>query len=419
MKTTAVRMHGKKDLRLEEFELPEISPDELLVEIISDSICMSTYKEALQGDAHKRVPDNIAAHPVIIGHETAGNILKVGENLTNHYKAGDKFALQPALHYKGKPYTIGYGYEYCGGSATYAVMPAEVMKTGSLLPYKGEAYYEASLAEPMSCIIGAFHASYHTLPGSYEHKMGIKEGGKLIILAGAGPMGMGAIDYALHSDHTPGLLVITDINEERLQRAASIFSTAEAAKQGVTLQFINTADLADPVAFLRELTGNTGYDDAFVFAPVPGVIEQADKILAYDGCLNFFSGPVDTELSAKVNFYNIHYNAAHMMGTSGGYTSDMLESLSLCEQKRINPAVMITHICGLDSVVDTVLNLPNISGGKKLCYPKIQMELTAIDDFAEKGKTNLHFAALDQICKQNKGLWCLEAEQYLLKHWGK
>lgn len=419
MKTTAVRMYGKKDLRLEQFELPEPSDDEILVEIISDSICMSTYKEALQGNTHKRVPENIAAHPVIVGHEASGNILKVGTALSSQYKVGDKFALQPALIYEGKSYTVGYGYEFCGGSATYAILPAEVMKTGSLLAYQGEAYYEASLAEPMSCIIGAFHASYHTVPGKYEHKMGIKKGGNLIILAGAGPMGMGAIDYALHGDCTPALLVVTDINEDRLRRAAAIFPAETAAQRGITLKFVNTATLADPVASLRELTKNNGYDDAFVFAPVSSVIEQADRLLAQDGCLNFFSGPVDTELSAKINFYNIHYNSVHMMGTSGGYTSDMIESLSLCEQRRINPAVMITHICGLDSVADTVLNLPSIPGGKKLCYPKIQMELTAIDDFEEKGKTNPHFAMLDQICKRNKGLWCLEAEQYLLNQWGK
>ena len=42
MKTKAVRMYGERDLRLEEFELPEIKEDEILVKVMSDSICMST-----------------------------------------------------------------------------------------------------------------------------------------------------------------------------------------------------------------------------------------------------------------------------------------------------------------------------------------------------------------------------------------
>ena len=74
----------------------------------------------------------------------------------------------------------------------------------------------------MSCIIGTFHAMYHTKTGSYEHQMGIVEGGKMAKLASVGPMGLGAIDYALHCDRRPSLLVITDIDDARLARAQSI-----------------------------------------------------------------------------------------------------------------------------------------------------------------------------------------------------
>ena len=56
MKTKAVRLYGKNDLRLEEFDLPEIKDDEILVRVISDSICMSSYKAAIQGEDHKLVP---------------------------------------------------------------------------------------------------------------------------------------------------------------------------------------------------------------------------------------------------------------------------------------------------------------------------------------------------------------------------
>ena len=48
MKTTAVRLYGKEDLRLETFDLPEISDSEILAKITSDSICMSTFKVAEQ-----------------------------------------------------------------------------------------------------------------------------------------------------------------------------------------------------------------------------------------------------------------------------------------------------------------------------------------------------------------------------------
>ena len=415
MKTRAVRLYGKNDLRLEEFELPEIKEDEILAHIISDSICMSSYKASIQGPDHKRVPNDVAQNPVIIGHEFCGEIVKVGSKWANQFKAGDKFSIQPAINNEGSLAAPGYSYRYIGGDATYVVIPAVVMEYNCLLKYTGEAFFCGSLAEPQSCIVGGFHAQYHTTQGSYVHKMGIVEGGKCAILAGVGPMGLGAIDYALHGDRRPGLLVVTDINQERLDRAASIFTPEAAAKDGIKLVYLNPGE-GDPVEKLMQLTDGTGYDDVFVFAPVRPVVEQGDRILGKDGCLNFFAGPTNTEFKAEFNFYNVHYASTHIVGTSGGNTADMIESLELMSQGRLNPAVMVTHIGGLNAVIDTTLNLPKIPGGKKLIYNNINLELTAIADFEEKGKTDPLFAGLAEIMKRSNNLWCAEAEKYLLEH---
>lgn len=413
MKAKGVRLYGKKDLRLEEFELPEIKEDEILVDVVTDSVCMSTYKAAALGSDHKRVPDDIAEHPVIIGHEMAGNILKVGSKWQDQFKPGEKYALQPALNYKGSMDSPGYSYRYCGGATSHAVIPQEVMELNCLLKYNGESYYDASLAEPMSCIIGAFHANYHTKMGSYEHLMGIVEGGKLALIAAAGPMGLGAIDYALHADRRPGSIVVADVNEARLERAKQIFAD-KAQKANIDLTFVNTAAVADPVAYLIELTDGAGYDDVFAFAPVKAVVELADKILARDGCLNFFAGPTDTKFTASCNFYNVHYGSTHIMGTTGGNTDDMRESLRLTEQGRINPAVMVTHIGGIDAAAEATLTLPDKPAGKKLIYTGLNLPLAAIEDFAELGKTKPIFAELAKITAQHNGLWSVEAEKYLL-----
>ena len=82
------------------------------------------------------------------------------------------------------------------------------------------------------------------------------------------------------------------------------------------------------------------------------------------------------------------------MGTSGGNTDDMIESLKMMADGEVNPASMITHVGGLDSVVDTTLNLPKISGGKKLVYTNISMELTAIGELRKKGETDSMFKVL-------------------------
>lgn len=414
MKTKAVRLYGKKDLRLEEFDLPAIKDDEILVDIVTDSVCMSTYKAASLGAEHKRVPNDVEQNPIIVGHEMAGNIVQVGAKWQKQFKVGEKYALQPALNYKGSMDSPGYSYRFCGGTATHAVVPQEVMELGCLLKYKGESFYEASLAEPMSCIIGAFHASFHTQMGSYEHHMGIKEGGKLALIAAAGPMGLGAIDYALHGDRRPKCIVVADVNETRLIRAKQIFSE-KASKAGIELHLVNTAAAENPAASLIELSGGTGFDDVFAFAPIKAVVEQADQILGRDGCLNFFAGPTDTKFTAACNFYNVHYAATHIIGTTGGNTDDMKESLRLTEEGRINPAVMVTHIGGIDHAAEAVLTLPDKPAGKKLIYTGVNLPLIAIDDFEKLGKTNPLFAELSKITAKHSGLWNIEAEKYLLK----
>ncbi len=418
MKTKATRLYGKNDIRTEEFELPAIREDEILAKVISDSICMSSHKAALQGADHKRVPEDIAENPVIIGHEFCGELVEVGAKWQDQFKVGDRFSIQPAINYKGSLAAPGYSYKYVGGGATYVIIPAEVMECNCLLPYNGEAFYWGSLAEPMSCIVGGFHANYHTTPGEYVHKMGTVEGGDMAILAGAGPMGLGAVDYAIHGGRPPRILVVTDIDDARLQRAATLITVEDAAANGVELHYVNTNNMENPVEELKALCKGDGFDDVFVYAPVKPVVEMGDALLGRDGCLNFFAGPTNAQFSAMFNFYNVHYASTHIVGTSGGNTDDMCESLRLMEQGKVNPSGMITHVGGLNSAAQTTLDLPTIPGGKKLIYTHIELPLTAISDFgrlaAEGGEYAELFADLDKICSANNGLWCPEAEKRLL-----
>src|SRR5690554_7164149 len=419
MKTRAVRMYGKNDLRLEEFDLPAIKDNEILAKVVSDSICMSSYKSATQGTAHKRVPKDVAENPIIMGHEFAGELIEVGSKWANKFKVGDKFSIQPAMNYEGGPVGIlsapGYSYQYIGGNATYVVIPNEVMEMDCLLPYDGPGFYPASLAEPLSCVIGAMHANYHTTPGSYVHDMEIVDGGKMAILAGVGPMGLAAINYALHrEDRKPSLLVITDIDQARLDRAASLYTVEFAKSRGIDLRYVNTKEMVKPSEELKAISDGHGYDDVFVFAPVAVIIEQADSILAFDGCLNFFAGPDNPNFTAPLNFYKVHYEATHIVGTSGGNTDDMKEALEMMA-KGLDPAGLVTHIGGLDAVIDTTLRLPEIPGGKKLIYTHFEFPLTAISDFEEKGKINPVFAELHAACARHKGLWNVEAENIVLE----
>lgn len=410
MKTKAVRLYGEKDLRLEEFELPNINDGEILIKIVSDSVCMSTYKTAMQGAKHLRVPDNVAENPIIIGHEFCAEIISVGKMWEKEYSVGEKVVMPPVLSYLGGNQTVGYSFCEIGGVSTYSIVYEHIIRNGFLIKLQSNAFFKGSLIEPASCVLRGYKASYH-LDGDTP-TMNIKAGGKVAILAGCGPMGLVAIDMALHADIKPSLVVVSDIDEDRLRHAEQIYDHCEAKKRGIQLVFVNTTSKDE----LMNISGGTGYDDVFVYAPVTSVVELGDAILGFDGCLNFFAGPTDKSFSAPVNFYNVHYAQHHYAGTSGSTPEDMKDIVRLIGENRINPAVMVTHVGGIDAAIHTTLNLPHIKGGKKMIYTHINLPLTAISDFEKLGSNDTRFAKLAQLVREHGGLWCAEAEEYLLTH---
>lgn len=414
MNTKAVRIYGVKDLRLEEFELPTMKDDEIEARIVTDSLCMSTYKVSNQGEKHKKLPNDLKNHPVIMGHEFCGVITKVGEKWKHLYKPGDCFVAQPNLGC-ADTFSLGYSFPYVGGEATNVVIMNEAIEKGCLLPYKGEGFFEGALVEPLSCIVAGFKANFHLRDrNDYDHTMGIKEGGALAILGGTGPMGFLAIDYAIHNDRRPKHLVVTGRTQSKLDMAKRLYPVEEAAKYGVTLTYVLTADEDDIVEELKALTPDAkGFDDIFLMAAKERLVTQAEQLLAYDGCLNFFAGPADSKFASTINFYNIHYNATHFVGTSGSNTQDMKDAIALIENKTVNVAKIATHIMGLNHVCESILNLPKMPGGKKIVYSGKEFPVTDVSAFGENNELEKH---LKELVDAHDGLWNAEAEQYFLEH---
>ena len=414
MNTKAVRIYGVKDLRLEEFELPTMKDDEIEARIVTDSLCMSTYKVSNQGEKHKKLPNDLKNHPVIMGHEFCGVITKVGEKWKHLYKPGDRFVAQPNLG-RADTFSLGYSFPYVGGEATNVVIMNEAIEKGCLLPYNGEGFFEGALVEPLSCIVAGFKANFHLRDrNDYDHTMGIRENGALAILGGTGPMGFLAIDYAIHNDRRPKHLVVTGRTQSKLDMAKRLYPVEEAAKYGVTLTYVLTADEDDIVEELKALTPDAkGFDDIFLMAAKERLVTQAEQLLAYDGCLNFFAGPADSKFASTINFYNIHYNATHFVGTSGSNTQDMKDAIALIENKTVNVAKIATHIMGLNHVCESILNLPKMPGGKKIVYSGKEFPVTDVSAFGENNELEKH---LKELVDAHDGLWNAEAEQYFLEH---
>ncbi len=411
MKTKAVRLYGEMDIRLEEFELPEITDEEVLIKVVSDSVCASTYKAVKQGTKHKRVPENIAEKPVIIGHEMCGEILEVGGSLKDEWKVGQKVVVQPALKLESG-YDPGYSYQYIGGNTQYAVVPKIVLERGCLLPYNGDGYFKGSLVESLACVFRGYKGFYHTDYTNYVRTDGAKVGGKIAILGGAGPMGIGAVELACGYAGV-GTVVVTDLSEERLAFAADKSSIAAAKERGVDLKYVNTSNVENVAEYLIEISDG-GFDDVFVMVPVPALFNLAEKICREDGCVNFFAGPPIHDMQGSLNLYRVHYDGIHVVGTAGSIPQDMTDVITLLEEEKINAGAIVSHILGLGAVKETLFAMENPNGAKKVCYNELDLPLIAISDLEKLGETNELYRELARIVNNNGGLWCTEAEDYLL-----
>lgn len=402
MKSKVVRLYGKNDLRIEEIELPNLKDNEILASVVTDSICQSTWKLVQQGENHKKSPDDLKSKPIVVGHELCGEIIEVGKEWEDKFKPGQKYVIQANLLLEDRVDCVGYSYEFMGGAATHIIIDKDVMDQQCLLVYEGETYFEGSLVEPLSTVVGAFEASYHTEQNTYEHKMGIKESGNMLIMGGTGPMGMLAIDYALNGPKKPKNLIVTGRSEDKINKIRELYSSNEKTK--VTILNIN--DFEDQVEGIKNQV-ETKFDDIFIMLPNKNLISQASKLLNRDGCVNFFAGPQDKEFTSEINFYDIHYSSTHYVGTSGGNIDDMKKAIKLIEQRKVNVENIITHILGLNETAETTKNLPNIPGGKKLVYTQKKMPLMDLENLDS-------ITPLNEILKKSNGLWNKEAEDFIL-----
>ena len=246
---------------------PEIDDDSALMRVEATSICGSDVRIYRHGNP-RVVP------PTVIGHETAGVIVKTGKNVTR-VKVGDRVALgadfpcgqcswcrNGLLNNCTTNYAVGY--QIPGAFAEYMKLP-KLLLQGPVTPVSNSlSFEEAALAEPLACAINGFELVNLSL-------------GKSVVIIGLGPIGCMMIDLARQM----GATKVIGVQRSQTRMELAQFYQADA--------YINPTQ-EDLVARCREETGGRGPDIVITAAGSVESHEQAVEMVAQRGYVNLFGG---------------------------------------------------------------------------------------------------------------------------------
>ena len=295
----AVICHAPEDYRFEEYDVPKPGPLEIVIRVNSVGICASDLKCYLGaplfwGDEHRK---GYCQAPIIPGHEFVGTVVALGEGAGKKHNLaiGDRAVSEQIVPCGDCRYCQGGQYWMCNvhdiygfRKATFGAM-AEYMK----FPEKSLNYkvpetiptHHAAFIEPLACSIHAVQR------GEIELQ-------DVVVIAGAGPLGLGMIAAAKKKN--PTLLISLDLNDQRLE-------IARACGADIGLNPSNI-DVIDEVCTLTEGYGCDVYIEATGY---PAAIHQGLQMIRKLGTFVEFSVmrepvTVDWTIIGDTKELNIH-----------------------------------------------------------------------------------------------------------------
>lgn len=338
----ALRLYGPKDIRLEEIPVPEINDDEILLKVDAAAVCGTDVRMWQNGQ--KGVD---ADHPLVLGHEFAGTIVKVGKNVP-FYKEGMQVAMQPNIGcgicdrcVDGKFHLCddyrAFGINMDGAFAEYVKIPADAVTRGNLMVLpKGVSPAEAAVTEPLSCAYNGFTKCF-VHPGEYA------------MVVGAGPIGF---CHALLLHMAGAAVLMNDIAADRL---------AEVKEK---LPFVETYCGNDLPGFVKEWTRGRGLDVAITACPVPAVQASVLPLMNYGGRVNYFGGIPAAKQPVAIDTNLIHYRELYVTGSTRSSIAQFRKTLEFVSLGLLDVNAMITDRYELKDILTAMENARQAKGIK-------------------------------------------------------
>jgi len=274
---------------------PEPGSDQLLVRNDAAGLCFSDVKIIQMGAQHPRlIGRDLAANPLVPGHEASVTVVAVGRNLRGQYTAGQRFAVQPDVWSRGV--SLPYGYALDGAFQQYGLIGPEILAgdAGSyLVPIPdGMTYAAAALTEPWACVEASCRAAYRTT---------FKAAGRAWFIGAPSSRPGYRLDAIWHGA-APGQVVLTGVPSDLAERLRDLCRAGRAEIR--TLNF----DEAQASGLL--------FDDILLLDPDAEVVDAAAPFLAGGGVLAI-ARPDPMTRPVAMDLGRLHYDAIVYVGTTG------------------------------------------------------------------------------------------------------
>lgn len=315
--------YGKEDIRIMDVPQPEIGPGELLIKVLSASIC-GTDLRIYQG-GHRYYPEGTVRIP---GHEVVGMIEKMGEGIEG-FAVGQKVFIAPNMgcgHCKQcitgnnnlcSNHFDAIGITIDGGFAEYMRVPANAVQQGCVIKIHDDVDPAvAALTEPFACVLRGQKA-VQIRPGD------------VVLVIGAGPIGI--MHAKLARVWGAGRIIVSE----------TIPFRAEQAKRMGADRVVDPTN-EDLAAVLKEESEGRGADVIVVAAPARGAQESSLSLAAIGGRINFFGGLPKDNSSISFDSNIVHYKELMVTATTACSTDNCWQAAQIINSGRVDLSDLVS-----------------------------------------------------------------------------
>lgn len=344
-KMRAAVLYGPEDVRLEDIDVPEIGPGEVLMQVQAALTCGTDAKVYLRG-GHPRMINP----PAVFGHEMAGVIVGVGKGVVKLFQPGRRVMAANSAPCNRCFYCKINHQSMCqdllfinGAYGQYVKIPKRIVEQNLLPIPEGISFVEAALTEPLACAVHGIEESNIRL-------------GDTVAVNGAGPLGLMFIRLA----KLKGARVIaSDGQKERLEIAGRL---------GADLT-VDINDVEDQVSAVRALTGDSrGVDVAIEAVGQPEIWEKTMAMVRPGGLVNLFGGCIPGT-KIKLDTHLLHYSELTIKGVFHHTPYYIRVALDLIARRTVEARMFITAEKPLDKISEALDMIVNHQGLKTAIFP--------------------------------------------------